>query len=49
MAISDTTPHFDIAEHERTFRNFVRGAALFVTLIALVLLSLAYIFASRMG
>jgi hypothetical protein len=49
MAMSDTTPHFDIADHERTFRNVVRGAALFIALVAIVLLSLAYIFANRMG
>ena len=49
MALSDTAPHFDLADHQRTYRAFVRGVVLFTAHVAIILLVLAYVFSSRMG
>ena len=40
----DAYPEVDLAEHQKTYRWFVRGALLFAAHVAVVLLVLGYIF-----
>ena len=39
----------DFAEHEKTYRYFVRGVLLFAAHVLLILLILAWIFSDRFG
>jgi len=39
----------DFAEHEQTYRYFVRGVLLFAAHLLLILLILAWVFADRFG
>ena len=39
----------DFAEHEKTYRYFVRGVFLFAAHVLLILLILAWIFSDRFG
>jgi len=49
MAVSEPAPQIDLAEHQRTYRGFVRGVVLFTAHAAIILLILAYVFSDRMG
>lgn len=40
-----TTPQEDWAEHERTYRGFVKGVVLFAAHVLAILLILAWVFA----
>ena len=43
------TPREDWAEHERTYRGFVKGVLLFAAHILVVLLLLAWVFADSLS
>jgi hypothetical protein len=49
MATSEPAQPGDFADHQRTYRAFVRGVAVFAAHVAVILLILAYAFSSRMG
>lgn len=49
MALSEPAQHSDFADHQRTYRVFVRGVAVFAAHVAVILLVLAYVFSSSMG
>jgi hypothetical protein len=49
MATYEPAHQIDFADHQRTYRAFVRGVAVFAAHVAVVLLILAYVFSSRMG
>jgi len=39
----------DFAEHEQTYRNFVKGVFLFAAHVLVILIILAWVFADRFG
>ena len=43
------TPQEDWAEHERTYRGFVKGVLLFAAHVLVVLLVLAWVFSDSLG
>ena len=44
MVIQPSSPQDDWAEHERTYRGFVRGVLLFAAHVLIILLILAWVF-----
>jgi len=47
--VEPVTSYEDFAEHQRTYRYFVRGVFLFAAHVLVILLILAWVFADRFG
>ena len=45
----NSTPQEDWAEHERTYRGFVKGVLIFAAHVLVIMLLLAWVFSDSLG